>query len=135
MQRLSGLDAMFLYMETPTNHMHVTGVFLLDPSAAPGGFSFEQVRDMVGAAPAPRAALQAAARRGALPPRAPAVDRGSGLRSRLPRAPGVPAVTRRTRRSSSRSSARLSGCPWTGSAHCGRCTSSRASKAAARPSS
>ena len=48
MQRLSGLDAMFLYMETPTNHMHVTGVFLLDPSAAPEGFSFDQVRDMVG---------------------------------------------------------------------------------------
>ena len=48
MQRLSGIDAMFLYMETPTNHMHVTGVFLLDPSAAPEGFSFDQVRDMVG---------------------------------------------------------------------------------------
>ena len=48
MQRLSGLDAMFLSMETPTNHMHVTGVFVLDPSEAPQGFSFDQVRDMVG---------------------------------------------------------------------------------------
>jgi diacylglycerol O-acyltransferase len=48
MQRLSGLDAMFLYLETPSNHMHVTGVFLLDPSEAPDGFSFDQVRDMVG---------------------------------------------------------------------------------------
>jgi len=38
---------MFFYMETPTNHMHVTGVFLLDPAAAPGGFSFDQVRAMV----------------------------------------------------------------------------------------
>jgi diacylglycerol O-acyltransferase / wax synthase len=47
MQRLSGLDAMFLSMETPTNHMHVTGVFVLDPSQAPQGFSFDQVRDMV----------------------------------------------------------------------------------------
>ncbi|MGD0287843.1 MAG: wax ester/triacylglycerol synthase family O-acyltransferase [Acidimicrobiales bacterium] len=47
MQRLSGLDSMFFYMETPTNHMHVTGVFLLDPTAAPGGFSFDQVRAMV----------------------------------------------------------------------------------------
>ncbi|MGD0984961.1 MAG: wax ester/triacylglycerol synthase family O-acyltransferase [Acidimicrobiales bacterium] len=47
MQRLSGLDSMFFYMETPTNHMHVTGVFLLDPTAAPGGFSFVQVRAMV----------------------------------------------------------------------------------------
>ena len=47
MQRLSGLDSMFFYMETPTNHMHVAGVFLLDPTAAPGGFSFTQVRAMV----------------------------------------------------------------------------------------
>ena len=38
---------MFFYMETPTNHMHVAGVFLLDPTAAPGGFSFAQVRAMV----------------------------------------------------------------------------------------
>ena len=48
MQRLSGVDSMFLYMETPTNHMHVTGVYLLDPSTAPGGFSFAKVHDMVG---------------------------------------------------------------------------------------
>jgi len=47
MQRLSGRDAMFVYMETPTNHMHVTGVFLVDPAVAPQGFSFDQVRDMV----------------------------------------------------------------------------------------
>jgi WS/DGAT/MGAT family acyltransferase len=38
---------MFLYMETPTNHMHVAGVFVLDPTTAPGGFSFAQVRAMV----------------------------------------------------------------------------------------
>ena len=47
MQRLSGLDSMFFYVETPTNHMHVTGLFLLDPTTAPGGFSFDQVRAMV----------------------------------------------------------------------------------------
>ena len=47
MQRLSGLDSMFFYLETPTNHMHVTGVFLLDPTNAPGGFSFAKVRAMV----------------------------------------------------------------------------------------
>ena len=52
MQRLSGVDSMFLYMETPTNHMHVTGVFLLDPTTAPSGFSFAQVHAMVGATPA-----------------------------------------------------------------------------------
>lgn len=38
---------MFLYMETPTNQMHVAGVFLVDPASAPGGFSFAKVHDMV----------------------------------------------------------------------------------------
>ncbi len=47
MQRLSGVDSMFLYMETPTNHMHVTGVFLLDPKTSPVGFSFARVHAMV----------------------------------------------------------------------------------------
>ena len=47
MQRLSGVDSMFLYLETPTNHMHVTGVFLVDPATAPGGFSFAHVHAMV----------------------------------------------------------------------------------------
>ena len=47
MQRLSGVDSMFVYMETPTNHMHLTGVFLLDPTTAPAGFSFAKVRAMV----------------------------------------------------------------------------------------
>jgi WS/DGAT/MGAT family acyltransferase len=46
-ERLSGVDSMFLYMETPTNHMHVAGVFILDPSTAPAGFSFAQVHEMV----------------------------------------------------------------------------------------
>lgn len=35
--RLTGLDAAFLYLETPTSHMHVGGVVVLDPSTAPGG--------------------------------------------------------------------------------------------------
>jgi WS/DGAT/MGAT family acyltransferase len=38
---------MFVYMETATNHMHVTGVFILDPSTAPEGLTFEQVHAMV----------------------------------------------------------------------------------------
>jgi diacylglycerol O-acyltransferase len=34
-QRLTGLDAAFLYMETPTSHMHVMAVLVLDPGAGP----------------------------------------------------------------------------------------------------
>ncbi|HEX6476519.1 MAG TPA: wax ester/triacylglycerol synthase family O-acyltransferase [Acidimicrobiales bacterium] len=47
MRRLSGLDATFLYCETPSMHMHVTGVILLDPSSMPGGYSVDTVKDML----------------------------------------------------------------------------------------
>jgi diacylglycerol O-acyltransferase len=36
-QRLTGLDASFLYLETPTAHMHVAGTYIYDPSTAPEG--------------------------------------------------------------------------------------------------
>ena len=41
MDRLSGLDASFLYLETPAQLMHVCGVLVLDPSTMPDGYSFE----------------------------------------------------------------------------------------------
>ncbi len=44
MQRLSGMDTAFLYLETPTTHMHVQAVMLLDPSTVPGGYSFEKIK-------------------------------------------------------------------------------------------
>jgi len=37
-ERLSGLDASFLYMETPTMHMHVAMAAVFDPSTVPGGY-------------------------------------------------------------------------------------------------
>lgn len=47
MERLSGMDAFFLYAETPTNHMHVTLCAVADPAGMPGGYSFEVVRDHI----------------------------------------------------------------------------------------
>ncbi len=47
MQRLSGLDASFLYLETPSSYMHVAGLMVLDPTTAPRRWSFEEVRDMM----------------------------------------------------------------------------------------
>lgn len=44
MERLSGLDAFFLYIETPTMHTHVALTAVLDPSTMPGGYSFEAMR-------------------------------------------------------------------------------------------
>jgi WS/DGAT/MGAT family acyltransferase len=46
MRRLGGLDAAFLYGETPSWHMHVSGLLVADPSTAPDGFSFERLRDL-----------------------------------------------------------------------------------------
>jgi diacylglycerol O-acyltransferase len=46
--RLSGLDASFLYLETPEQLMHVCGLMLLDPSTIPGGYDFERMRDHLG---------------------------------------------------------------------------------------
>ena len=47
MERMSGLDATFLYFETPNMHMHVIGVIVFDPSTVPGGYSFELVKEMM----------------------------------------------------------------------------------------
>lgn len=44
MERLSGLDASFLYLETPAQLMHVCGVILLDPSTMPEGYSFDRLQ-------------------------------------------------------------------------------------------
>jgi WS/DGAT/MGAT family acyltransferase len=46
-ERLSGLDASFLYMETPTLHMHVAMAAVFDPSTVPGGYSFRRVRQLI----------------------------------------------------------------------------------------
>ena len=47
MEQLAGLDATFLYCETPTMHLHVCGLLLLDPSTMPSGYSYDRVRSML----------------------------------------------------------------------------------------
>ncbi len=44
MQRLTGLDAGFLYMETPTLHMHTLKIAVVDPSSVPGGYTFARFK-------------------------------------------------------------------------------------------
>lgn len=48
MQRLTGLDASFLYLETPTSHMHVAGLAIYDPSTVEGGLSIDRIREVFG---------------------------------------------------------------------------------------
>lgn len=45
MERLSGLDASFLYTETPTQPLNVCSVVELDTSTMPGGYTFDRLRD------------------------------------------------------------------------------------------
>jgi WS/DGAT/MGAT family acyltransferase len=47
MERLTGLDASFLYFETPTTHLHVGGVMVFDPSTSRHDSSFDWVCDQV----------------------------------------------------------------------------------------
>ena len=47
MEPLSGLDASFLYLETPTLHMHVEMVIIFDPTTVPGGYSFAKMQAQV----------------------------------------------------------------------------------------
>lgn len=48
MERLSGIDAAFLYFEQPNMHMHVVATIVFDPTTVPGGYSFDKVREMIG---------------------------------------------------------------------------------------
>ncbi|PXW35685.1 UNVERIFIED_CONTAM: WS/DGAT/MGAT family acyltransferase [Williamsia faeni] len=45
MERLSGLDASFLYLESRSQLMHIIGLIELDPNTVEGGYSFEKMRD------------------------------------------------------------------------------------------
>ncbi len=49
MQRLSGADASFVYGETPSSHMHLGSLAVLDPSTAAGAFDVDRLRALVAA--------------------------------------------------------------------------------------
>src|SRR2546430_4366144 len=47
MQRLDGMDASFIYLDTPATPMQVGMACIFDPSTAPDGYSFTKVRQLV----------------------------------------------------------------------------------------
>jgi diacylglycerol O-acyltransferase len=47
MQRLDGMDASFVYLDTPATPMQVGMTCVFDPSTAPDGYSFRRVRRLV----------------------------------------------------------------------------------------
>lgn len=46
MKRLTGLDASFLALETPSSHMHVASLGIYDPSTADGAFCLDRLIDV-----------------------------------------------------------------------------------------
>src|SRR5271167_1874872 len=44
---MTGLDAKFLYSETPTTHMHTIKVVVCDPSAVEGGLSYQSLTEVL----------------------------------------------------------------------------------------
>lgn len=47
MERMTGLDASFLYMETEAVLMHTVNIFIVDVAGMHGGYSFEGVRSLL----------------------------------------------------------------------------------------
>ncbi|WP_431949734.1 WS/DGAT/MGAT family O-acyltransferase [Nocardia lijiangensis] len=48
MERLTGLDASFLYLETGTQHLHVCALLILDPTAEGAKYSFDSFKAELG---------------------------------------------------------------------------------------
>jgi diacylglycerol O-acyltransferase / wax synthase len=46
MQRLSGLDDTFLWMETPSSYMHVASLIVVDGASRPGGLTPDHIHDL-----------------------------------------------------------------------------------------
>src|SRR6478752_3534660 len=63
MERLSGLDASFLYIESSDQPLHVCSILELDTSSRPDGYTFDRLRDglatRIAAIPQVRAKLAA----------------------------------------------------------------------------
>ncbi len=47
MKRMSGVDALFLGLETPRSYMHTFKIAILDPATRPQGWSYEWYRELV----------------------------------------------------------------------------------------
>ena len=100
MQRMTGIDPMFIYSDTPETPMEIAYVCVFDPSSLPGGYSFERVTGVLqtriptaAAVPAPahgrpaRTGSSALGRRSRLRPGQPSPPRrtpGAGGRRRIP---------------------------------------------------
>jgi len=47
MERMTGIDPMFIYSDTPETPMEIAYACVFDPSTADGGYGFERVVDVL----------------------------------------------------------------------------------------
>ena len=87
MKQLTGLDATFLYMETPSQFGHVAGLSIFERPDDADYEPFDAWRARSSAQRRPARAVAPPPREVPLRPRPPVLDRGPRLRPRLPRAP------------------------------------------------
>ena len=90
MQRMTGIDPMFIYSDTPETPMEIAYACVFDPAATEGGYEFERSPTSCGADPDARA-LPAPAHAGATGSGPPALGRRPRLRPGRSPAPGGPA--------------------------------------------
>ena len=45
MERMTGIDPMFIYSDTPETPMEIAYACIFDPATADGGYTFERVAD------------------------------------------------------------------------------------------
>ena len=79
------MDASFFYLETPTSHMHIIGVIVIDGDSMPGGLLLRADPPALHRPPARAAPVPSPPGVRALRPRPPRVDRGRDLRLRRAR--------------------------------------------------
>ena len=118
--RLSGLDASFLYLETPAMHMHVCLVAVLDPSTMPGGYSFKKIRRHIASRVPLVPPFHRVLHEVPLRLHHPRVGRGRALRHPPPRAPSAAARARHPRRARPAGRRRRQHARSTGRDRCGR---------------
>ena len=98
MDRLSGLDASFLYLETPAQLMHVCGLIVLDPSTMPEPYTFAGAARRHRRAGPRRTRLHPQAAPGPARARPPGLGARPAVRHRAARAPARAAHARWVRR-------------------------------------
>ena len=92
MERMTGIDPMFIYSDTPETPMEIVYACIFDPATADGGYTFGRVADRL--EEIPRSPLPPPAHARPAGPRPPALGGRSGFRPDQPPPSDRPARSR-----------------------------------------